>query len=63
MRLTIPAISGRIVQTMVLSPPGPSGMSIRATNEVYGAFRSCFSRCWSSTSKGMTKPMYALVIV
>src|SRR6476646_7024180 len=39
MRLTIPAISGRSVHTIALSPPGPSGMSIRATGEVYASAR------------------------
>ena len=39
MRLTIPAISGRSVHTIASSPPGPSGMSIRATIEVYASAR------------------------
>src|SRR5690242_11065810 len=40
MRSTMPAISGRIDHTIAASPPGPSGMSMRATAEVYGATAS-----------------------
>src|SRR6478672_5648897 len=36
MRSTMPAISGRSDHTIAESPPGPSGMSMRATGEVYG---------------------------
>src|SRR4051794_34712023 len=36
MRSTMPAISGRSDHTIAESPPGPSGMSIRATRKVYG---------------------------
>src|SRR4051794_33657887 len=36
-RSTIPAISGRSDHTIAESPPGPSGMSIRATPRVYDA--------------------------
>ena len=39
MRSTMPAISGRIDQTIAASPPGPSGMSMRATSEVYASAR------------------------
>src|SRR5690349_491145 len=39
MRLTMPAISGRSVHSIALSPPGPSGMSMRATVEVYASAR------------------------
>src|SRR5262245_60401324 len=35
MRSTLPAISGRSDHTIALSPPGPSGMSIRATSQAY----------------------------
>src|SRR4051794_23838839 len=36
MRSTMPAISGRSDHTIAESPPGPSGMSMRATARVYG---------------------------